>query len=73
MVRKVVIIDESKIDFNVVIIGLIVKVKDLEFDEEVEYIIVGLIEVDLYDGKILNEFFVGKVFLGRVVKEVVEV
>ena len=38
MVRKAVIIDESKIDLNVVTIGSIVKVKDLEFDEEVEII-----------------------------------
>lgn len=55
MVRKAVIIDESKIDLNVVTIGSIVKVKDLEFDEEVEYTIVGSTEADPYDGKISNE------------------
>ncbi|HBH1936571.1 TPA: transcription elongation factor GreA, partial [Clostridioides difficile] len=60
MVRKAVIIDESKIDLNVVTIGSIVKVKDLEFDEEVEYTIVGSTEADPYDGKISNESPVGK-------------
>ena len=73
MVRKAVIIDESKIDLNVVTIGSIVKVKDLEFDEEVEYTIVGSTEADPYDGKISNEPPVGKALLGRAAKEVVEV
>lgn len=73
MVRKAVIIDESKIDLNVVTIGSIVKVKDLEFDEEVEYTIVGSTEADPYDGKISNESPGGKALLGRAAKEVVEV
>ncbi|MCC0740627.1 transcription elongation factor GreA [Clostridioides sp. ZZV14-5902] len=73
MVRKAVIIDESKIDLNVVTIGSIVKVKDLEFDEAVEYTIVGSTEADPYDGKISNESPVGKALLGRAAKEVVEV
>ncbi|MFB8834766.1 transcription elongation factor GreA [Clostridioides difficile] len=73
MVRKAVIIDESKIELNVVTIGSIVKVKDLEFDEEVEYTIVGSTEADPYDGKISNESPVGKALLGRAAKEVVEV
>ncbi len=73
MARKAVIIDESKIDLNVVTIGSIVKVKDLEFDEEVEYTIVGSTEADPYDGKISNESPVGKALLGRAAKEVVEV
>ncbi|MCB5943011.1 transcription elongation factor GreA, partial [bacterium 210820-DFI.6.52] len=37
MLRKAVIIDESKIDSNIVTIGSIVKVNDMEFEEEVEY------------------------------------
>ena len=36
MIRRAVIIDESKIDSNVVTIGSIVKVNDVEFEEEVE-------------------------------------
>jgi len=73
MVKKTVIIEEKKIDLNVVTIGSIVKVKDLEFDEEVEYTIVGSTEADPYDGKISNESPVGKALLGRAAKEVVEV
>ena len=39
MIRRAVIIDESKIDSNVVTIGSIVKVNDMDFEEEVEYTI----------------------------------
>lgn len=73
MVRQAVIIDESKIDLNVVTIGSIVKVNDVEFEEEVEYTIVGSAEADPYDGKISNESPVGKSLLGRRVGDVVEV
>ena len=73
MIRKAVIIDESQIDLNVVTIGSIVKVKDVEFDEEVEYTIVGSAEADPYDGKISNESPVGKALLGKSVGEEVDV
>lgn len=73
MIRKAVIIDESNIDVNVVTIGSIVKVNDVEFDEEVEYVIVGSAEADPYDGKISNESPVGKALLGKSTGDVVEV
>ncbi|SHH48041.1 transcription elongation factor GreA [Tepidibacter thalassicus] len=73
MLRKAVIIDESKVDLSVVTIGSIVKVKDMDFDEEVEYTIVGSAEADPYEFKISNESPVGKALLGRKVGDVVEV
>ena len=73
MIRRAVIIDESQIDVNVVTIGSIVKVNDVEFDEEVEYTIVGSAEADPYDGKISNESPVGKALLGRTVGDEVDV
>lgn len=73
MLRKAVIIDESKIDSNIVTIGSIVKVNDMEFKEEVEYTIVGSAEADPYEGKISNESPVGKALLGRAKGEVVDV
>ncbi|MCR8745796.1 transcription elongation factor GreA [Romboutsia lituseburensis] len=73
MIRRAVIIDESKIDSNVVTIGSIVKVNDVEFDEEVEYTIVGSAEADPYEGRISNESPVGKALLGRTIGDVVEV
>lgn len=73
MLRRAVIIDESKIDLNIVTIGSIVKVNDVEFEEQVEYTIVGSAEADPYDGKISNESPVGKALLGRTIGDVVEV
>ena len=71
--RKAVIIDESQIDLNIVTVGSIVKVFDFDFDEEVEYSIVGSAEADPFEGKISNESPVGKALLGARVGEVVEV
>ena len=64
--RKAVIIDESQIDLNIVTVGSIVKVFDFDFDEEVEYVIVGSAEADPFEGKISNESPVGKALLGEV-------
>ena len=71
--RKAVIIDESQIDLNIVTVGSIVKVFDFDFDEEIEYSIVGSAEADPYDGKISNESPVGKALLGRTIGDIVDV
>ena len=44
--RKAVIIDESQIDLDIVMVGSIVKLYDFDFDEEIEYSIVGSAEAD---------------------------
>lgn len=71
--RKAVIIDESQIDLDIVTVGSIVKLHDFDFDEEIEYSIVGSAEADPFKGKISNESPVGKALLGARVGEVVEV
>ena len=67
------IIDESEIDTKTVQVGNVVKVLDMEFDEEVEYTIVGSTEVDLSQNKISNESPIGMALLGKKVKDVVDV
>ncbi len=67
------IIDESEIDTDVVQVGNIVKVKDLEFDDTVEYTIVGSTEVDLATNKISNESPIGQALLGKKKNQTVEV
>ncbi len=62
--RYAKIIDESEIDTKTVQIGNTVKVLDIEFNEEVEYTIVGSTEVDLAENKISNESPLGKALLG---------
>lgn len=71
--RYAKIIDESEIDTKTVQVGNTVKVKDLEFNEEEEYTIVGSTEVDLSQNKISNESPVGAALLGAKKGEEVEV
>ena len=71
--RHAKIIDEKDIDTETVQVGNIVKVLDMEFDEKVEYTIVGSTEVNLAENKISNESPVGKALLGARVGETVEV
>ncbi len=72
-VKYAKIIDESEIDTKTVQVGNIVKVLDMEFDEEETYTIVGSTEVDLSENKISNESPVGQALLGRKKNDVVEV
>ena len=67
------IIDESEIDTKTVQVGNIVKVLDMEFDEEVNYTIVGSTEVNLAENKISNESPIGSALLGKKKNEVVSV
>ena len=63
-IRHAKIIDEKEIDTKTVQIGNTVKLYDVEFDEEVEYTIVGSTEVNLAENKISNESPLGAALLG---------
>ena len=71
-IRHARIIDESEIDTKTVQIGNKVKIKDLEFDEDLEYTIVGSTEVDLASNKISNESPIGAALLGAKKNQIVE-
>ena len=66
------IIDESEIDTKTVQVGNKVKVLDMEYNEEVEYTIVGSTEVDLSQNRISNESPIGAALLGGKKNQVVE-
>ena len=72
-IRYAKIIDEKDIDTKTVQIGNIVTLYDIEFDEEVEYTIVGSTEVDLSQNKISNESPIGQALLGKRRNNIVEV
>ena len=72
-IRNAKVIDSKEIDTKTVQIGNLVKLKDIEFDEEIEYTIVGSTEVNLAENKISNESPIGKALLGRKKGETVEV
>ena len=71
--RHAKIIDEKEIDTDTVQIGNTVKVLDVEFDEEIEYTIVGSTEVNLAENKISNESPLGEALLGAKKNETVDV
>ena len=73
MLRNAKIIDEDDITTDVVGIGSKVLVEDLEYKEEMEFIIVGSAEADPYNGKISNESPVGSALLGHKSNDIVEV
>ena len=72
-IRHAKIIDEKEIDTETVQVGNIVKVLDMEFDEKIEYTIVGSTEVNLAENKISNESPLGSALLGAKKNNVVEV
>jgi len=73
IVGNVKLIDESEIKKDEVSVGSTVTVKDIEFDEVMEYSIVGPTEADPYENKISNESPVGKALIGKRVGETIEV
>ena len=72
-IRYAKIIDESEIDTKTVQVGNVVKVFDMEFEEEETYTIVGSTEVDLSQNKISNESPIGAALMGAKKNQIVEV
>ncbi|ASW42102.1 transcription elongation factor GreA [Clostridium isatidis] len=73
MLKNTQVVDETELPNDIVAIGKTVKVKDYEFDEEVEYTIVGSAEADPMSFKISNESPVGAALLGKKIGDEVEV
>lgn len=73
MLRNARVIDEEDIDINIVGIGSKVTLKDLEFDDIVEYTIVGSAESDPAANRISNESPVGQALMGKKKGEIVSV
>lgn len=65
LIDNALIVDETKIDTSVISIGSTVKVYDNEFEEEVEYSIVGSNEVDPLAGKISDQSPIGHALMGK--------
>ena len=72
MLKNIVILDENELGTDTVSLGATVKVYDEEFEEELEYVIVGSTEADIDLGKISDESPVGKALIGKKIGEVAE-
>ena len=71
MLRNAEVIDEEDLDQDSISIGSKVKVLDVEYDEEMEYFIVGSTESDPANGRISFESPLGAALIGRKNGEVV--
>lgn len=71
--RNARVIHEDEVATDVVSIGSTVTLKDMEFDEDIQYTIVGSAEANPGDNKISNESPVGNSLLGKGVGSLVEV
>ena len=70
MLKNAKVIDEADISTETVSVGCTVKVHDVEFDEEIEYSIVGSTEADPSNGKISDESPIGRALMGKKVGDV---
>ena len=67
------VIDTGDVDTSVVSIGSVVRLRDVDAKQTVEYLIVGSAEANPAEQKLSNESPVGKAIMGRKKGETVEV
>ena len=73
ILKNAEVVVEDEVDLDKVSVGCKVKVYDVEFDEEMEFRLVGSTEANSLGGKISNESPVGQALLGKQVGDVVNV
>lgn len=73
ILKNAEIVTSEDIGVNGINVGSVVRIKDLEFDEEMEYKIVGSTEADVLANKISNESPVGMALIGSTVGDKIEV
>ena len=73
ILKNAEVVVEDEVDLDKINIGCKVKILDLEYNEELEYKIVGSTEANSLKGKISNESPVGKALIGARVDDVVSV
>ena len=73
ILKNAEVVDEDEVDLDVVNIGCLGRVLDIEYNEEEEYKLVGSSEASSLQNKISNESPFGKALIGAKVGDVVEV
>ncbi|MCC8066572.1 MAG: transcription elongation factor GreA [Clostridiales bacterium] len=73
LLKNAEVVVDDDIDFDKINVGCTVRLYDEEFEEEVEYSIVGSSEANSLQGKISNESPVGKALIGHSVGEEISV
>ena len=73
ILKNAEVVVEDEVDLEKISVGCTVKVLDKEFDEEMEFKLVGSSEANSLQGKISNESPVGKALIGAKVGDEVSV
>ena len=73
LLKNAEVVVEEEIDLDKINVGCKVKVYDAEFEEEMEFSIVGSTEANSLQNKISNESPVGKALMGKKAGDVVDV
>ncbi len=73
ILKNAEVVVEDEVNLDTINIGCRVRILDVEFDEELEYKIVGSTEANSLKGKISNESPVGKALIGKRVGDEVAV
>ncbi len=71
--KNVEIVDKGKLPRDIVVVGSRVRILDLDFNEELEYLIVSSVESNATMNTITDESPVGRALMGCRVGDVVEV
>ena len=73
ILKNAEVVVEDEVDLDKINIGCKVKLLDVEYDEEMEFYIVGSTEANSLQNKISNEAPVGRALIGKSVGDVVDV
>ena len=73
ILKNAEVVVEDEVDDGVISVGCKVKVLDMEYDEEMDFQLVGSTEANSLQGKISNESPVGKALIGAKQGQVVDV
>ena len=73
ILKNAEVIQEDNTDLDAVKMESTVVLHDIEFDEDIEYVIVGSSEADSLNNKISNESPLGAAMLGKKVGDIVKV
>ncbi len=73
LLKNAEVVVEDEVDLDKISVGCKVKVYEIDFDEEMEFRLVGSTEANSLQNKISNESPVGKALIGKKVGDIVDV
>ena len=72
ILKNVEVVAEEDIDDTKINVGCHIKIHDYEYDEDLEFSIVGTTQTNSLEGKISNESPLGRALIGKEVGDIVE-